>query len=374
MNKKKIASTAGAFVVLSAMLAGCGTNNTSSNAASGSNTTNATNAANSANTANNANSASTAGAASVSTIKVGLVTDTGGLNDHGFNHLADVGLNRAQKQLGVQTAVVQSNSESDYVPNLSSFAQKGYKLVIAVGYLMDDAVKQVAREYPKTDFMIIDDTITGIPNVSSAVFQSEQAGYLVGVMAGLLQKQDKLKGLNSKNTVGVVGGQPIPPVDSYIAGFKQAFKKEDPTGNVLIQYTNDFNDAAMGSQVAQNEIAQGADIIFQDAGGAGLGAITAAQHAGVYAIGVDTDQAYLAPKTILTSAMKGVDTSVFDTIKAVKEGKFKSGVVNYNLKNNGVGIGTVLNTVPKSVVQAVNQAKQQIISGKIHVSSTLSNK
>lgn len=380
MTKRKIAATAGAIVALSALLAGCGTNSTNNNAAGTTNAANSANASNAANTSNAtnttntaANGANTSNAASSSsgTIKVGLVTDTGGLNDHSFNHLADVGLNEAQKQLGVQTAVVQSNAESDYVPNLSSFAQKGYKLVIAVGYLMEDAVKQVAKEYPNTDFMIIDDTVTGIPNVSSAVFQSEQAGYLAGVMAGLLQKQDTLKNLNSKNTVGVVGGQSIPPVDNYIAGFQQAFKKEDPSGTVLIQYANSFSDEALGQQIAQNEIAQGADIIFPVAGGAGLGAISAAEHANLYAIGVDTDQAYLAPKNILTSAMKGVDTSVFDTIKAVKDGTFKSGVVTYNLKNNGVGIGKILNTVPQSVIDAVNKAKQQIASGQIQVAATL---
>lgn len=365
--KKKLASATAAAIALTALVAGCGTNSSGGGSTTGgaSNATNST--TNSTNTTSNSTSTSTGSA-----IKVGLVTDTGGLNDNGFNHLADVGMTNAQKQLGVQTSVVQSQSESDYVPNLSHYAQQGYNLVIAVGYLMEDAVKQVSKEYPKTDFLIIDDSITGIPNVTSAVFQSEQAGYLAGIMAGALQTAHTLKGLTSKNVVGVIGGQEIPPVDTYIAGFQQGFKKQDPSGTVLLKYTNSFTDQSLGSQFAQNEISSGADIIFPVAGGCGIGAISAAKSAGVYAIGVDTNQSYLAPTTVLTSAMKGVDTSVFDTIQAVKNNTFKSGVSTFNLANNGVGIAPLMSGIPQSVMDKVNAAKQQIISGQIQVSPTVS--
>ncbi|GLG02516.1 BMP family ABC transporter substrate-binding protein [Alicyclobacillus hesperidum subsp. aegles] len=359
--KKQFVAVAASMFALTAIVTGCGTGAASNNAA-----TNGSNAANSAGTSNSA------GTTNGKTIKIGLVTDTGGLNDNGFNHLAYVGMTNAQHQLnGVSTSVVQSQSESDYVPNLSHFAQNGYNLVIAVGYLMEDAVKQVAKEYPKTDFLIIDDNITGIPNVASAIFQSEQAGYLAGVVAGLVQKNHQLKGLNTKNVVGVIGGQDIPPVDTYIAGFQQGFKKEDPSGKVLLQYTNSFSDEALGSQYAQNEISQGADIIFPVAGGCGIGAINAAKSAKVYAIGVDTNQAYLAPGTVITSATKGVDTAVFDTIKAVQNGTFKGGVSTFNLANNGVGIAPLMKGVPQSVQTTVNQIKQQIISGQIKVSTTV---
>lgn len=364
--KQKLLATAASTIALTALVAGCGTNTSNNSSTTGG--SNSTNSSNSSSPASNSTSTNSSGAK----IKVGLVTDTGGLNDNGFNHLADVGMTQAQNQLsGIQTSVVQSQSETDYVPNLSHYAQQGYNLVIAVGYLMEDAVKQVAKEYPKTDFLIIDDSITGIPNVTSAVFQSEQAGYLAGVMAGLLQNGHQLKGMNSKNVVGVIGGQDIPPVDTYIAGFQQGFKKEDPSGKVLLQYTNSFTDQALGSQYAQNQISQGADIIFPVAGGSGLGAISAAKSAGVYAIGVDTNQAYLAPKNVITSAMKGVDTAVFDTIKAVQDGAFKAGVSTFNLANNGVGIAPPMAGVPQSVIDAVNKAKQQIVSGQVKVSTTV---
>ncbi len=354
--QKRIWQSGLSILAAAALVAGCGTNNSSSG------TTNTSNSGGTGNTT------STSG----KTIKVGLVTDTGGLNDNSFNHLAYVGMQEAQKDLpNIQTSVVQSQSESDYVPNLSHFAQDGYNLVIAVGYLMADAVQQVAKEYPKTHFLIIDDSITGIPNVASAIFQSQQAGYLAGVVAGMVQRNHLLKNINSHNTVGVVGGQEIPPVDTYIAGFQQGFHSVDPTGKVIVEYTNSFNDEAAGSQYAQNEISQGADIIFPVAGGTGIGSIKAAQSAKVYAVGVDTDQSYLAPGTVITSAIKRVDTSVFDTIKAVQDGTFKSGVNNFDLSNNGVGIAPIISGLPKSVTDAVNQAKQEILSGKIQVSTTV---
>ncbi|WAH36694.1 BMP family lipoprotein [Alicyclobacillus dauci] len=353
--KKKLLATAAAAIALTVLTAGCGasTSGGQGNAAS-----------------NNATSGTT-GSKTGNTIKVGLVTDTGGLNDNSFNHLADVGLKNAQQQLGVTAGVVESKSESDYVPNLSHFAQSGYNLVIAVGFLMHDAVEQVAQQYPKTQFLIIDDSITDRPNVTCAIFKSEQAGYLAGAMAGLLETGKALPNLNSKNVVGVIGGQKIPPVDTYIAGFQQGFKKEDPSGSVLLKYTNSFTDQSLGSQYAQNEMSSGADIIFPVAGGCGIGAINAVKTANIYAIGVDTDQKYLAPNSVITSAMKGVDTSVFDTIKNVQAGTFKSGVQTFGLEGNGVGIAPSMSGVPQDVVDKVNQLKQDIISGKIQVSTTV---
>ncbi|KPV40928.1 BMP family lipoprotein [Alicyclobacillus ferrooxydans] len=321
---------------------------------------------------NNTAPAPTTGAGTTGTgLKVGLVTDIGGLNDNGFNHLAYVGLTKAEQKLGAAGKVVQSKQATDYVPNLTYFASHGYNLVIAVGFLMHDAVEQVAQQYPNIKFMIIDDVITNRSNVVSAVFQSEQAGYLAGAMAGLIQKGHSLPNLNSQNIVGVVGGQPSPPVDSYIAGFQQGFKREDPTGKVLVTYTDSFTDTALGAQYAQNEMSQGADIIFPVAGGCGLGVISAVQAANKYAIGVDTNQSYLAPKNVIVSATKGVDTSVYDVVQSVKNNTFKSGVDTFGLKQNGVGITAPMQGVPQSIVSQVNQLKQDIIDGKIHISTTV---
>ncbi|MCL6517520.1 BMP family ABC transporter substrate-binding protein [Alicyclobacillus sp.] len=312
-----------------------------------------------------------AGAAPKVNFKVGLVTDSGGLNDHGFNHLSDVGLKKAEAELGVQGSVVESKSESDYVPNLQRFAQQGYNLVIAVGFLMDEAVKQVAPQYPNTKFLIIDDPITGINNVTSAMFKTEQCGYLVGAMAGLMEKRTGIPGMNAQNVLGVVGGQKIPPVDSYIAGFIQGVKKTDPDGKVIVKYVNSFTDQAGGSQVAQTEIAGGADIVFQVAGGSGIGVINAAKSAGVYAIGVDADQNYVAPNTVIVSALKGVDTATYDVIRDTLNNQFKSGVQYFDLANNGVGISKPIGVVPSDIVNQVNDLANQIKSGAITVSDQM---
>jgi basic membrane protein A len=343
--RKRFATSAVAVLALGALVAGCGT------------------------PANNAaNQGNATGTAPKTNFKVGLVTDTGGLNDHGFNYLSNAGLEKAEKELGVQGSVVQSKSESDYVPNLQHFAQQGYNLVIAVGFLMESAVKQVAPQYPNTKFLIIDDPIQGIPNVTSAMFKTEQCGYLVGALAGLMEKQTGIKELNPQNVVGVVGGMKIPPVTSYIAGFQQGVEKTDPGAKVIVKFANSFTDQALGSNIAKDEIANGADIVFQVAGGTGVGVIKAAQSAGVFSIGVDADQAYLAPESVLTSALKGVDTATYDVIKDTLQNNFKPGVQWFDLANNGVGIGKVNDKVPKSIVDQVNQIAQQIKDGSIKVS------
>lgn len=303
--------------------------------------------------------------------KVGLVTDVGGLNDRSFNHLAWVGTEQAKKLLGVQVGVVESKQMTDYVPNLSRFAQEGYDLVIGVGFLLHDAVEQVSQQYPNTHFLIIDDSITDRPNVVSALFNTEECGYLVGVMAGLMEKQKNDPRLNPQQVIGVVGGMKIPPVDSYIAGFLAGVKKVNPQAKVLVNYTNNFNDPASGKQMALSEIGQGADIVFHVAGGTGNGVIQACDEKKVYAIGVDADQNYLAPSTVMTSALKGVDVATFQVIKATKEGRFKSGDLYFNLKNGGVGYAKPIKAVPASILKEVERYRQEIIAGKITVPATL---
>lgn len=311
------------------------------------------------------------GTASTKAIRVGLVTDVGGLNDHSFNYLANQGLQRAVQQLGVQGKVVESHNQTDYVPNLTNFAQQGYDLVIAVGFLMTDAVKQVAPQYPNTKFLLIDDQITGIPNVASAMFRSEQAGYLVGALTGLVEKNHALPNLKGQDKVAVIGGMKIPPVDSYIAGFQAGVKAVDPKIQVNLVYEGKFDDPTGGREVALSQIAQGADILFHVAGGTGTGVINAAEAQKVYAIGVDADQNYLAPDTVITSALKRVDVATFDIIKAVKDGTFQSGVHWFDLKNDGVGYAKPIAAVPQSIVQQVEQIRQQIIDGKIQVPATV---
>jgi len=309
-----------------------------------------------------------------SDFKVALVTDVGGLNDKSFNYLANKGLEQAVKELGITKSVVESKQMTDYETNLSRFAEQKYNLIIAVGFLMQDAVTKVSQTYPDTKFMIIDSSITDRPNVASAMFKTEQCGYLVGVMAGLMEKTQGIPNTFGKNTVGVVGGMQIPPVDDYIAGFIQGAKSVNPDIKIKLNYTNKFDDPGLGKQTALSQIASGADIIFPVAGGTGTGAIDAAKEKNVYAIGVDADQNYIAPDTVITSAMKGMDVATFDIIKGTLENKFKSGNIVFELNNNGVGFATPTKAVPKEIVDKVNEVAKQIKEGKISITTKIPEK
>jgi len=303
--------------------------------------------------------------------KVGLVTDVGGLNDKSFNFLANKGLEKAVKDLGITKGVVESKQMTDYETNLSRFAQEKYNLVIAVGFLMYDAVEKVSKDYPDVKFMIIDSSITDRPNVASAMFKTEQCGYLVGVLSGLMEKTPGIPNALGKNTVGLVGGMAIPPVNDYIAGFIQGAKSVNSNIIIDLKYTGKFDDPALGKQTALAQIAGGADIVFHIAGGTGTGVIDAAKEKKVYAIGVDADQNYMAPDNVITSALKGMDVATFDIIKNTMDDKFKSGDVLFDLSNDGVGFATPTKVVPTDVVDKVNETAKQIKAGTIKVTNVI---
>jgi len=295
-------------------------------------------------------------------IKVGLVTDIGGLNDRSFNQLANEGLERAKSELGVDTRVLVSKANSDYVPNLSTLAQQKYDLVIGVGFLMADAMDTVASKFPDTKFAIIDVDATTLKNkpqnVSGALFKEQEAGYLVGYMAGLYLKDQ------GGGTASSVGGQKIPPVDHYIAGYQAGVKAANPDAKVTNGYSQKFDDPAPCKELALNQIAQGAKVVFQVAGGCGLGALDAAKEKGVQAIGVDADQAYLG-SFIMTSALKKVDVAVIDEVKAVQGGTFKGGDNTvFDVKSGGVGFGKT-NAVGAKYVDQVKAVQDKIASGEL---------
>jgi basic membrane protein A len=313
-------------------------------------------------------SSSGSGAAATSTpekkaIKVGLVTDIGGLNDRSFNQLANQGLEKAKSELGIDGRVLTSKSNADYVPNLSSLAQQGYDLVIGVGFLMADAMDTVATKFPKTQFAIIDFPQAGLKhkptNVRGLLFAEQQPGYLAGYLAGLY-----VKAKGGDQVISSVGGQKIPPVDHYIAGYQAGAKAANPKIKTLNGYSQDFVDQAKCKEIALNQIAQGSQVVFQVAGQCGLGALDAAKEKGLQGIGVDADQGYLGPH-ILTSAMKKVDTSVFDSVKAAQDGSFKGGEDQlFDLKNDGVALGK-LNAEGQKYADQIDKIKQDIVSGKI---------
>ncbi len=307
--------------------------------------------------------ATTTGSSSGSgTFKVGLNTDTGGLNDRGFNHLAYVGLKRAQAQLGIQTKVTLSSSTAEYVPNLASLARQGYNLVIGVGFTEIQALETVAKQFPKTQFAIVDVSNAdegSLPNVEGLLFKEQQVGYLAGYAAGLAAKA------RGAHVVSSVGGEKQPPVDRYIAGFQAGAKAAAPGIETPNDYSQDFDNQAKCKEVALNQIASGSVVVFQVAGGCGLGALDAAREKGVWGIGVDAAPGFLGPY-ILTSAEKRVDTAVYDAIRDAKSGHFLGGQdAVYGLNKGGVGLGKFSPKTPAGIEIKVDQIRKQIIDGKI---------
>jgi len=299
-------------------------------------------------------------------IRVGLAVDVSGVNDRGFNHLAYLGVQEAKAKLQTQNRLATANSATDYVPNMTSFAQQGYNLVVAVGYTQIDALDTVAKKFPTKKFAIVDVDQTTLPgkpkNVIGLLFREQEVGYLAGYLAALEEKR-----LPGADVIGAVGGQKQPPIDRFIAGYQAGAKAADPAIQVLVGYANDptFSDQAKCKEVALNQIARGAGVVFQVAGACGLGVISAASEKNVWAIGVDADQAYIDPQHVLTSATKHVDVAVLKAIQSVVNGSFHGGNAVYGLKDNGVGLGKINPRVPKGEVSALDKIRAQIVTGKI---------
>jgi basic membrane protein A len=305
----------------------------------------------------------TAGSAkSTQNTRVAVVTDVGGLNDKGFNALANQGLQNAKKQLGVEGRVFISKQASDYIPNLSTAARQGYDLVIANGFLMGDSLAAVAKRFPNTNFAIIDFpwvALKGKPkNARGLIFRENEAGYISGVAAATVSKS---------KTVSFVGGQAVPAVVAFLAGYKAGSKG----AKVLSAYSEDFVDQAKCKEIALNQMSQGSDVVFAAAGGCGLGALQAAKEQGKWGIGVDNDQAFLGPH-ILTSATKKVDLAVFTTISQVQDDSFKGATDGiFTVKNGGVGFGKVSVKAPAraKLIAKLTAVSKQIAAGKIKIPS-----
>ncbi len=304
-----------------------------------------------------------------------LISDIVGFNDNGFNKNQLKGLNEAAKKVGGTAIPEVSHATSDYAPNFNAAIRKGAKLVIAAGYLLGPTVATYAKKFPNIQFAITDVSIHDVPlatkagtplfkNVAGITYASNESGCLVGVLAAKMAQ--KLGG----KAIGAVGGLPLPSVNIWIAGYKYCASKAVPGTKTIVQYSNDFGAPDKCQTVAQNEIAQGAKILFQVAGGCGLGALKAADAAGLYGIGVDSDE-YNDAKRILTSGTKHTDTGVYDTIVAAAGGKFQAKDLVFNLKNNGVGVGRINPAVPKAWITLMNSYKKKIIAGTLKVPTKL---
>jgi basic membrane protein A and related proteins len=317
--------------------------------------------------------ATTGSAAHRASVKVALVTDIGGLNDHGFNHLANLGITRAEKLPGVTGKVYITNTSQDRIGNLEAAAKDGYGMVIATGFNFFGDIPQVAPAFKSTQFVGVDIPAAAVSptqqNYHGLVFKEQEAGYLVGYIAGLEIQRHPHKG---KQVVSAVGANPVPAIVHYLAGFRAGAKKANPKVKVLLNYANDptFNDQTKCKVTTQGQIARGSGIVFEAAGGCGLGGLNAAKQAGIWGIGVDADQGYLGP-FMLTSAMKRVDNAVFLAIKQYASTGSIAGNTDtvFDAKNGGVGYAPLskkLSAKDRAYITAkVNAIQKLIASGKI---------
>ncbi len=307
-------------------------------------------------------------------VRVAIVTDIGGLNDRGFNQLANVGLTRAKKQLGVDGRAYITNSANDRTSNLRTAAQSGYGLVLPIGVLFAfGPIDAVAPDFPNTKFAGIDvlwsDLKEKPANVRGVQFREQEAGYLVGYIAGLRVKNEP-----GRDIISAVGANRVPAIVRFIAGYRAgAVRAGLKRNNVLVNYANDptFADQAKCKETTLDQIDRGSRVAFMVAGGCGLGGHQAAKERKIWSIGVDADQFFLG-RHVLTSATKRVDVAVFDMIKAYRANPsgFRGGFnTNYTVKNNGVGYGRLSLKLSKAkraeYTRKANAIRKLIASGKI---------
>jgi basic membrane protein A and related proteins len=304
------------------------------------------------------------GAAVAKDFHPAVIYDTGGKFDKSFNEAAYNGAERFKKETGIAFREFEIQNESQREQAMRNLARKGATIIVAVGFSQAAAVAKVAKEFPKVEFTLIDDVVD-LPNVQSVLFKEHEGSFLVGVLAGMASKTGK---------VGFVGGMDIPLIRKFECGYAQGVKYAKPDAQVFENMTGTtpaaWNDPTKGGELAKSQFDRGADVVYAAAGGTGVGVYQAAKDNGKLAIGVDSNQNYLQPGTMLTSMMKRVDLAVYNAFMAAKNGTWKAGVTSLGLAEDGVG--WALDDYNKALITAdmktkVDQAKQDIISGKIKV-------
>ena len=291
--------------------------------------------------------------------KIGMVTDVGGVNDGSFNQSAWEGLQRAAENFGCEVKYIESKGDADFVPNIESFLDEDYDLIICTGYVMADAVRDAAELNPDQKFAIVDDASNAdLDNVTCMMFEQEQASYLVGLAAGYTTES---------NVVGFVVGQANETMNSFGYGYLAGVLDANPDATILQYNANSFGDASAGKTAVNTMVTKGADVVFHAAGGTGLGVIDGCKENGIWAIGVDSDQSSLAPETILTSALKRVDNACYDATKKAILGTLEGGIATYDLAAGGVDIAPTTDNLSKVVLEKIEDAKKDIIAGDLVV-------
>ena len=302
-------------------------------------------------------------------LRVGLVTESPRI-ENPYIHGAYLGLERAVREFGIRGRVLTPAPKEGFVPSLSLLARQKYDLVIGFGFFAAAAIDKVATEFPETRFAIIDlayDDLAHRPtNVVGLVFREEQAGYLAGHLAALVLTLSP-----GEEVISSVGGQRVPAVQRFIAGYQAGARGANPRITTLNSYTDNFFDPVKARSVALSQIAKGSRVVFQVASACGLGALEAASERGIWGIGVDVDQSHLG-RHILTSAVKRLDVAVFDTIEELVRGTLETGRTSlFSLRNRGVGLGTISAAVPRSFKAEIENVRAEIVAGKIPIASSV---
>jgi basic membrane protein A len=300
------------------------------------------------------------------------VFDVGGRGDKSFNDAAYIGLMRAVEELGVEPEYIEPAGAEDREAALRIFAARGFDLVVGVGFIFTSDLMNIAREYPDIAFAGVDlaAPADGVlpPNLLGLKFREEEGSFLVGAAAALL---------SDSREVGFVGGMDIPLIHKFEAGYRAGVESVCPDCQVLVAYTGvtpeAFKDPAKGKELTLSQIGQGADVIYHAAGSTGLGVFEGARQGRVLAIGVDADQYDDMPGVVVTSMVKRVDVAVYDTIRAVIEGRFEGGLTSFGLSEEGVDWvheGPHARDLPPEVIRQVEALRARIVSGEIRVPST----
>jgi basic membrane protein A len=307
-----------------------------------------------------------------------LVTDVGRLGDRSFNDLAWAGIQADERRYGIRGRVMQSVNEADYVPNLTKMAKQHVSLIVAVGASMGQAVYTVASRYPKQRFALVDARPMKTPgqeiaivNVANILFTQEDAGYVAGTLAGSMERHHV--GNAKHNTIGYLGGFPIPQVDRYLAGYVAGARRVDPTVKIIGQYAGTFSDAKKGRSIGLSQIGQGADVLFQVASATGTGYMRAAGTKNRYAIGVDANQSYVGPE-VIASAVKRVDVATRRIVRADQLGRFLPGDNIFGASNGGTGLAGVSPLVPHSIVALAAKFQAEVARGTVVPPITISTK
>jgi len=316
-------------------------------------------------------------------LRVGIVFDIGGKDDKSFNAAAWEGVKRAKQELGIFLRDVEPGDPTSIEPSMRAFAERGYDLIVGVGFAQAPIMNDVARDYPNLKFAIIDGVID-LPNVASLIFKEHEGSFLVGMIAARTSKTGK---------IGFVGGMDIPLIHKFEKGYEEGALYANPKIQVFENYVGvtdaAWNNPGKGKELSKAQIERGADVVFQAAGNSGLGVFDAAEEVtkyrrqngidppNVFAIGVDSNQNWVKPGFILTSMIKRVDVAVFNTVKDLLESRFTGGIHEFGMDNDGIGYALDdynREMIPQSVLDEVDQARKDIIAGRIKVTDAMAEK